>query len=431
MAELNITNQYSDYSNPENYILVGGTYYKKVLKPDAMGNLCDTLEKWDRDQINLDFKGNQESRRRIERYDGFCAVPMHLDYQRRISNFYNRYEDVGIDPKPGDWSTIQKLLRHIFGEQYEEGLDYLQLLFFKPMQKLPILLIVSRDRNTGKTTFLNFLKDIFKGNMTFVSNDDLRSRFNSDWATKLLVAVDETLLNRREDSEKIKFLSTARTSKIESKGRDRQEIAINVKLILCSNNADDPVFMDQEEDRYWVRQVPSLKEKDPDMPKSLTKEIPAFISMLMSRQMAHPAKMERMWFRMSELETPALRHIKRLCGPKGEIDLAEAILEVMDAYNLNTISLTKGNIVAQLEFNKIKGINVYEILTRRWLGKIRPSGENLSYMLYQTIDGEPTTESGRPAKGRYYSFTRDFLLGVIRDNEEPSAEPEKELLLFE
>lgn len=40
-------------------------------------------------------------------------------------------------------------------------LDYLQLLYLYPIQKLPILLLVSEERNTGKSTFLNFLKAIF------------------------------------------------------------------------------------------------------------------------------------------------------------------------------------------------------------------------------------------------------------------------------
>ena len=417
-----VQKDYSDYCNPENYILVASTYYKRVLKPNSMGTLIDTLERWDRDQIQADFRSNQEAKRRIERYDGFCVVPMHQNYQRRISNYYNRYEDIGMMPRPGEWGTIKTLMQHIFGEQYEEGLDYVQLLYTKPMQKLPILLIVSRERNTGKTTFLNFLKDIFKGNMTFISNDDLRSRFNSDWATKLIVAVDETLLSRREDSEKIKALSTAKTSKLESKGQDRQEITINVKLILCSNNADDPVYIDKEEDRYWVRQVPPLNEKDPDMASNLRNEIPAFVDYLLSRELKHPVAQERMWFKMADLETPALRHIKRLCGPKGEIDLAETLLEVMDAYSLDVLCLSKGNILTQLENNKVKGINLHEILHKRWDGRIERPKDNLTYTLYQTINGEKTTEGGRQVKGRFYRFTRDFLLEVISDEREEIEE---------
>ena len=103
---------------------------------------------------------------------------------------------------------IQSLVRHIFGEQYELGMDYLQLLYLHPIQKLPILLLVSEERNTGKSTFLNFLKALFQNNVTFNTNEDFRSQFNSDWAGKLLIVVDEVLLSRREDSERLKNLST-------------------------------------------------------------------------------------------------------------------------------------------------------------------------------------------------------------------------------
>lgn len=55
-------------------------------------------------------------------------------------------------------------------------------------------------------------------------NEDFRSQFNSDWAGKLLIVVDEVLLNRREDSERLKNLSTTLSYKVEAKGKDRDEI---------------------------------------------------------------------------------------------------------------------------------------------------------------------------------------------------------------
>jgi len=66
-------------------------------------------------------------------------------------------------------------------EQIELGLDYLQILFTQPTQMLLILLLVSNERNTGKTTFLSFLKMIFGKNATFNTNEDFRSQFNADW----------------------------------------------------------------------------------------------------------------------------------------------------------------------------------------------------------------------------------------------------------
>ncbi|EKC62694.1 hypothetical protein LEA_11709, partial [human gut metagenome] len=108
-----------------------------------------------------------------------------------VGKFLNLYEPIDHQPKEGDFSHIQSLVGHIFGEQYELGMDYLQLLYLYPIQKLPILLLVSEERNTGKSTFLNFLKLLFQNNVTFNTNEDFRSQFNSDWAGKLLIVVDE------------------------------------------------------------------------------------------------------------------------------------------------------------------------------------------------------------------------------------------------
>ena len=109
-------------------------------------------------------------------------------------------------------------------------MDYLQLLYLQPVQKLPILLLVSEECNTGKSTFLNFLKAVFRNNV----NEDFRSQFNADWAGKLVIVVDEVLLNRREDSERLKNLSTTLSYKVEAKGKDRDEIAFFAKFVLCS-----------------------------------------------------------------------------------------------------------------------------------------------------------------------------------------------------
>ena len=81
---------------------------------------------------------------------------------------------------------------------------------------------------------------MFENNVTFNTNEDFRSQFNSDWAGKLLIVVDEVLLNRREDSERLKNLSTTFTYKMEAKGKDRTEVAFFAKFVLCSNNGYFP-----------------------------------------------------------------------------------------------------------------------------------------------------------------------------------------------
>ena len=218
----------------ELYIRVGTTIYKVVQQPLADGTTVIRRIQWSFGTIRQDY--GKDNIPPITKYNGFCTVPSHTNYQKEIAGFYNLYEPIDHVPTEGDFPDIEKLLHHIFEEQYELGVDYMQLLYTLPTQKLPILLLVSEERNTGKTTFLNFLKSIFQDNATFNTNEDFRSQFNADWAGKLLIVVDEVLLSRREDSERLKNLSTAQTYKVEAKGKDRQEVNFFAKFVLCSNN---------------------------------------------------------------------------------------------------------------------------------------------------------------------------------------------------
>ena len=58
------------------------------------------------------------------------------------------------------------------------------------------------------------------------------------------------LLNKMEDTEKIKNLSTAGDYKIEAKGKDRREIEFFAKFVLCSNNEKNPIIIPREEVRF-------------------------------------------------------------------------------------------------------------------------------------------------------------------------------------
>lgn len=261
--------------NESPFVRVGTTLYKIVNQPRLNGGYVKKRIVWNNETLRQDY--GKDYLASVPKYDGFCTVPDHVNYRQVIDNFLNLYEPIGHQPKEGDFSHIQALLHHIFGEQYELGMDYLQLLYLQPVQKLPILLLVSEERNTGKSTFLNFLKAMFRNNVTFNTNEDFRSQFNSDWAGKLIIVVDEVLLNRREDSERLKNLSTTLSYKVEAKGKDRDEIAFFAKFVLCSNNERLPVIIDPGETRYWVRKIHHLENDDTHFLQKLIEEIPAFL----------------------------------------------------------------------------------------------------------------------------------------------------------
>jgi hypothetical protein len=222
----------------------------------------------------------------VEKYDGFCIIPDHVNYQQIHGTYLNQYEPINHIPEKGAFPYIREFLVHIFDEQIELGLDYLQILYTRPTQMLPILLLVSNERNTGKTTFLRFLKMIFGKNATFNTNEDFRSQFNADWAHRLLVLVDELLLNKMEDTEKIKNLSTAGDYKIEAKGKDRREIVFFAKFVLCSNNEKNPIIIPKEEVRFWVRKINLVRKDNINLRTQMSVEIPHFLYFLLNRKLS-------------------------------------------------------------------------------------------------------------------------------------------------
>ena len=325
-----------------------------------------------------------------------------------MDKFLNLYEPIGHRPQQGKFPCIWSLVRHIFSEQYELGMDYLQLLYLKPVQKLPILLLVSEERNTGKSTFLNFLKAVFQNNVTFNTNEDFRSQFNSDWTGKLLIVVDEVLLNRREDSERLKNLSTTLSYKVEAKGKDRDEIAFFAKFVLCSNNEYLPVIIDAGETRYWVRKINSLQSDDTNFLQKLKAEIPAFLYHLQHRTMA-TKKESRMWFAPSLLHTEALQKIIRSNRNRLEIEMCELILDIMDSTGTDTFSFCYNDIILLLVHSQVKveKHQVRKVIQECW--KLTPASNTLTYTTYQVDYTRDCHYSPIRKTGRFYTVTKEYL----------------------
>ena len=390
----------------EEFIRVGTSLYKIVEQPRLNGGYVKKRIAWNNETLRQDY--GKDYIGRVPKYDGFCTVPEHIGYRPVVGKFLNLYEPIDHRPKEGDFSHIQSLIRHIFGEQYELGMDYLQLLYLQPIQKLPILLLVSEERNTGKSTFLNFLKALFQNNVTFNTNEDFRSQFNSDWAGKLLIVVDEVLLNRREDSERLKNLSTTLSYKVEAKGKSRDEIAVFAKFVLCSNNEYLPVIIDAGETRYWVRKIERLQSDDTDFLQKLKAEIPAFLHFLQHRQLSSE-KESRMWFTPSLMHTEALQKMIRSNRNRLEIEMQELILDIMDSVGTDTFSFCYNDLLLLLVHSQVKveKHQVRKVLQECW--KLTPAPNTLTYNTYQVDYTRECRYSPIRRIGRFYTVTREQL----------------------
>lgn len=388
---------------------VGTTLYKVVNQPCASGGYEKRRVIWNNSTLRQDYGKNYLAT--VPKYDGFCTVPDHLNYRKEIDGFLNLYEPIEHTPQIGDFPNIRSLVLHIFGEQYNLGLDYLQLLFLQPLQKLPILLLVSEERNTGKSTFLNFLKAVFGDNVTFNTNEDFRSQFNSDWAGKLLIVVDEVLLNRREDSERLKNLSTTFNYKVEAKGKDRTEIAFFAKFVLCSNNEYLPVIIDAGETRYWVRKINPLQNDDTNFLQKLKEEIPAFLFFLTQRELS-TEKESRMWFNPKLTHTAALQKIIRSNRNRLEIEMAELFLDIMSNMNVESVSFCLNDLMTLLIYSQAKAEKhqVRKVVQEVW--KLTSAPNSLSYTAYEIAPTRDCHYETKRKTGRFYTITKEQLTAI-------------------
>lgn len=393
----------------EEYMRVGTTLYKVVNQPCASGGYEKRRVIWNNSTLRQDYGKNYLAT--VPKYDGFCTVPDHLNYRKEIDGFLNLYEPIEHTPQIGDFPNIRSLVLHIFGEQYNLGLDYLQLLFLQPLQKLPILLLVSEERNTGKSTFLNFLKAVFGDNVTFNTNEDFRSQFNSDWAGKLLIVVDEVLLNRREDSERLKNLSTTFNYKVEAKGKDRTEIAFFAKFVLCSNNEYLPVIIDAGETRYWVRKINPLQNNDTNFLQKLKEEIPAFLFFLTQRELS-TEKESRMWFNPKLTHTAALQKIIRSNRNRLEIEMAELFLDIMSNMDVESVSFCLNDLMTLLIYSQVKAEKhqVRKVVQEVW--KLTSAPNSLSYTAYEIAPTRDCHYETKRKIGRFYTITKEQLTAI-------------------
>ena len=113
-----------------NYIRVGGSFYKKVWRPDKNNKSHCIYIDWNRSNIKDDFGSKVLGD--IDKYNGFVRVPSHTNYQDVIDGFRNEYFEISHRPQQGEFPTILQILNHIFQGKIDFGLDYFQLLYIKP-----------------------------------------------------------------------------------------------------------------------------------------------------------------------------------------------------------------------------------------------------------------------------------------------------------
>ena len=395
------------------YIRVGTTYYKIIERPLISGDKTSVLVRWNRETIVADHGKSFLSS--IPKYDGFCCIPEHLDYQQIVQDFYNIYNEIPFSPSSDNGNLKNSIpfslnfVQHIFGDQFQLGLDYLKILLQYPTQILPILCLVSKERSTGKSTFIKWLREIFGLNMTYIKGDSFGSQFNSDWAAMLVVAIDEVFFDKKEITERLKYLSTTNKDKLEAKGKDREEIDFFAKFILCSNNEENFIQIDENEIRFWILKINPIKTENTEFLNNLISEIPHFLQFLIERPFSTQKK-TRMWFSAEEIRTKALQKLVFKNNNKLELKIIELLYEFFESNDDEEI-----NVVPQDLLNMMNRMfrptywtrnDIRNVLKETW--KLNPQNNGLTYIRYD-IDFAGIFYQNNSV-GRFFTIKKDFVL---------------------
>lgn len=290
------------------YIRIGTDYFKKIVKVDRFGISRMELKAWKKDEIKMDE--GKDIFKRIPKFNDFTIVPNNREYKPIIDNCYNLYRPFAHEPFKGNWKWTAVLLNHIFADQIHLGMRYLQALYLHPDRILPILVLVSKERQTGKTTFINWLNMVFGDNMVNINPEDLVGSFNSAYSNANIIAVEETLIEKSVTVEKLKALATGKKITVNQKFISQYSVPFFGKIILASNNEDKFARIDEEEIRFFIRKVGLPTTINHNIEADMVAEIPAFLHHLTTLPDIDWSR-DRSGFTPDEIYNESLKNVKR------------------------------------------------------------------------------------------------------------------------
>lgn len=378
------------------FIRVGTDYYKIINKRDRYGTTQLLLKPWSKQEIIQDHSKTLVIN--MAKFDDFTIVPNNKDHTPVIDGCYNIYNKFSHIPKDtvtdADIKTSMVLMRHVFGDQLELGLRYLKLLYEYPKQILPILTLESKERETGKTTFLNWMQMIFGENSVLISPDELSATFNSMYANKNIIMIDETVVDKSSTLEKLKSITTAKSITVKTKFVQEFSVPFFGKVILCTNKVKDFMRIDDEEIRFWVRKVSVIKEKNTQIEDQLFSEIPAFLRYLLNQPEIDFTK-SRMVFTKEEIYTEELQIVKEESKSGLLKDLEILINDLFDKKQCDYFCATVKDIKEYWfkSDSKISHSYIRKVLIDEM--KLNPTEKSLRYTPFDDEERWPIKINGR------------------------------------
>ena len=270
-------------------------------------------------------------------YSGFGYYPDYFGNGNMYNNMYNTFKKPNVEIIEGDWTHTKILLEHVFGEQYELGLEYYWVKRHHPTRALPALGLLGGE-DSGKSTIGNHQQMVY-GNMNKAYIHKLENDENAFAFECQDIILEESNSKGSNKSvnpmivvNKIKDMITSTGKKIPSKRLydNAGESDFFAKIMLFTNDTT-PLKMDGEATRFWIRRL-GKPEKHEDFEKKLQSEVGAFLYYLDNQFIpSRKVSKERLWFHPSEYWTQEKEFARNASGSRLYNTIKDVLIEWFDA----------------------------------------------------------------------------------------------------
>lgn len=359
--------------------------------------------------VELDY--GKDGLNEVKKFLAFTNVPSHTKYKHSINGYYNLYRPLSHKPKKGKWKNIKRIIQHIFPDKsFNMAITYLWVMYNQPKHPLPVLGLVG-NKNTGKSKFLEFIKLMFEANAKIIDSDDLMAKFNSSYIDKLAILIDEQVLgsNKHHFLQRIKKLTTGGTQTKKAKFLDDVDISFFGKFIIVSNDTTDMLAIEKENYRFWIIDVPELKEVDFEILKKAKKEIPAFLYYLQHKY--EPLKKEsRLWLNIESIQT----NRSKVLQSNSQTNIKKEMIEILSNWfheneGKEEIYFTSIQYYNAFKNSKITLSSISKTLTKEFEKK--SVAKRMDNPFYD--DTPDRTKKNEIKQNRFYHFKRSEIENLI------------------